>query len=122
MSGTGVHVIIHGAATAAAGVGAGLAQAPGSDTPIILTIQTGMVVGIAEQYGVSLKKVAAADLVLTFAAAMAGRGASQALVGWFPLWGNLLNATTAAAITEAIGWAANAYFADPGEKRAKNTA
>ncbi len=116
MSGKGVHVIIHGAATAAAGVGAGLAQLPGADTPVLITLQSGMVAGIAQQYGVSLTKTAAADLVLTFAASMAGRGISQLLLGWIPGAGNAINASTAAAITEAIGWAADTYFADSGIK------
>jgi hypothetical protein len=37
------------------------------------------------------------------AAATIGRAASQALIGWIPGIGNIINATTAAAITEAIG-------------------
>ena len=115
MAGKGVHVMIHGASTAAAGVGAGMAQLPGSDAPVIMSIQTGMVLGIAQQYRVSLTKTAAADLVLTFAASMAGRGISQVILGWIPGIGNAINATTAAAITEAIGWAANAYFSDQGQ-------
>jgi len=115
MAGKGVHVMIHGASTAAAGVGAGMAQLPGSDAPVIMSIQTGMVLGIAQQYRVSLTKTAAADLVLTFAASMAGRGISQVILGWIPGIGNAINATTAAAITEAIGWAAYAYFSDQGQ-------
>ena|ERR1035437_4176114 len=105
-----VHVIIHSAASAAAGVGAGLAQLPGSDAPVLVTIQSAMVAGIAQHYGVTLTKTAAADLVLTFAASMVGRGISQLLVGWIPGIGNAINASTAAGITEAIGWAANTYF------------
>ncbi len=117
MAGKGVHVIIHGASTAAAGVGAGLAQVPGADAPVLMSLQTAMVVGIAQQYDVSLTKAAAADLVLTFAASMAGRGISQILVGWVPVAGNAINASTAAAITEAIGWAADTYFSDPGQQK-----
>lgn len=110
MSDNAIHVMVHGASTAAAGVGAGLAQVPGSDMPVIMSIQTGMVVGIAQHYGVNLTKTAAADLVLTFAAGMAGRGVSQFLIGWFPVIGNAINASTAAGFTEAIGWAADTYF------------
>ena len=33
----------------------------------------------------------------------AAAAASQALIGWIPGIGNIINATTAAAITEAIG-------------------
>ena len=45
-------------------------------------------------------------------AAAAGRGLSQCLLGWVPGLGNAVNAVTAAALTEAIGWAADAYFAE----------
>lgn len=37
-------------------------------------------------------------------AATIGRAASQALIGWLPGAGNIINATTAAAITESVGW------------------
>jgi uncharacterized protein (DUF697 family) len=33
-------------------------------------------------------------------------------LGWLPGLGNAINAVTAAVLTEAIGWAADAYFAD----------
>lgn len=106
-----VHGVIHTAAAASAAVGAGLAQLPGSDMPVIMALQTAMIVGIAEVHGVNLKKTAAADLLLTFSAAVGGRALSQALVGWIPGVGNAINASTAAAVTEGIGWAAHAYFA-----------
>jgi len=32
------------------------------------------------------------------------------VLGWLPFLGNAVNAATAAAITEAIGWAAVAYL------------
>ena len=107
-----VHGIIHTASGASAAVGAGLAQVPGSDVPILVGIQTTMIVAIAEEYGVSISKVAAADLLLTFAATAVGRGLTQVLVGRVPGLGNVINASTAAALTEAVGWAADAYFAE----------
>ena len=117
MADTGVHVIIHGASVAAGGIGAGLAQIPGADMPVLAGLQATMIMGIAQQYNVTLQKWAAADLVMTFAASMAGRGISQVLIGWFPGIGNAINASTAAALTEAIGWAADAYFKDEGNRR-----
>ena len=33
-----------------------------------------------------------------------GRTASQVLIGWIPGVGNVINACTAATITETIGW------------------
>lgn len=107
-----VHGIIHASSTAAAAVGAGLAQLPGSDAPVLASIQTTMIVAIAREHGAEVTKAAAADLLLTFTATAVGRGISQWLVGWIPGWGNAVNATTAAALTEAVGWAADAYFED----------
>jgi len=107
-----IHGIIHTASAGAAGVGAGLAQIPGSDAPAIAGLQTTMIIAIAEERGISITRAAAADLLLTFAATTAGRGISQWLVGWIPGWGNAINASTAAALTEAVGWAADTYFAE----------
>lgn len=106
-----IHGIVHTASTAAAAVGAGLAQLPGSDAPVLAGLQTTMILAIASEHGVTTTKTAAADLLLTFMATHVGRGISQWLVGWAPGWGNAINATTAAALTEAVGWAANGYFA-----------
>lgn len=69
-----------------------------------------MIVAIAHEHGAAITKTAAADLLLTFTATHVGRGISQWLVGWVPGWGNAINASTAAALTEAVGWAADAYF------------
>lgn len=107
---TVVNGIIATAAASAAAVGAGLAQIPGSDAPVLCAIQTAMIVAIAQAQGVSITKAAAADLLLTFAATTGGRAVSQFLVGWIPGWGNAINATTAAALTTAVGKAAEAYF------------
>ncbi len=107
-----IHGIIHTASAASAGVGAGLAQLPGSDAPVLASIQTTMIIAVAEVHGASITKTAAAELLLTFSATIAGRGLSQWLVGWIPAYGNAINATTAAAVTEAVGWTADGYFAD----------
>ena len=106
-----VHGIIHTAAIASGSVGAGLAQLPGADAPVLTAIQTTMIIAIAHEHGTNITKTAAADLLLTFTATNLGRGASQWLVGWIPGWGNSINAATATALTEAVGWAADAYFA-----------
>ena len=105
-----IHVIIHGASASAAAVGAGLAQIPGSDMPIIMGIQTTMIVAIAHVHGAAITETAAADLVLTFAAGYGGRALSQVLVGWLPGFGNAINAATAAGLTETVGWAADTFF------------
>lgn len=48
------HAIIHTASAACAAVGAGLAQAPCSDSLIIAPIQTAMVVSLGQVFGVAL--------------------------------------------------------------------
>ncbi len=101
---------VHTAAAAAAAAGGGLAQVPGSDSAVITPIQVAMIVALGAAHGVPISKAAAAELILPFSAAALGRGASQFLLGWLPGLGNILNAATAAALTEAIGWAADAYF------------
>ena len=111
-----IHGLIHTAAAACAAVGGGLAQAPGSDTAVITPIQVAMVVAVGREHGVPTSGAAAAKLILPFSAAAAGRGISQWLVGWWPGVGNAINAATAAALTEAIGWAADAYFAEDGPR------
>ena len=99
--------IIHGAATAAAAAASGLAQAPGADNVVITPIQTAMIIAIGEVYDQKITKSAALAMLSSVSAGTAGRAASQFLIGWVPGLGNAVNASTAFAITEAIGWSAN---------------
>lgn len=96
--------IIHCASAAAAAVGGGLAQIPTSDNLIITPIQLSMAVSLGEVFGVTLDQSTAKAAVASAVAATVGRTASQVLIGWFPGVGNAINATTAATITETIGW------------------
>ncbi len=101
-----VRVIIHGAATASAAAGAGMAQVPTSDSVVIAPIQIGMVIGIGSVYGHSVTQTEALGIIAAAGAVGIGRKISQILVGWIPLWGNMTNASTAFALTEAVGWGA----------------
>ncbi len=107
-----VHTIIHGAAASAAAVGTGLAQIPGSDNVVITPIQVAMIIAIGEVHGQQLSKAAALSTLSAASAGVAGRTLSQFLVGWIPGYGNAINATTAFAITEAIGWAADKILSE----------
>lgn len=106
-SDTTIHTIIHGAATAAAAAASGLAQLPGSDNAVITPIQIAMITAIAKVHGKNLDKAAALAVLSGASAGIMGRTVSQFLVGWIPGVGNAINASTAFAITEAIGWAAD---------------
>ena len=102
-----IHTIVHGAAASAAAAAAGLAQIPGSDNAVITPIQVAMIIAIGEVHGQQLSKSAALSTLSAVSAGIAGRTLSQFLVGWIPGYGNAVNATTAFAITEAIGWGAD---------------
>lgn len=102
--------IIHVFAAVAGGVGFGLAQLPGSDAPVLVALQTAMILALADRHHVSLTRAAAAEIALTMAATMIGRGLSQLLLGWIPALGNAMNGLTAAAVTEAVGWFAIRWF------------
>jgi len=102
-----IHAIIHTASVTAGGIGAGLAQLPGSDMPALMALQTAMIVTIGHEHGCEITKSHAKSLLLTFPAGYGGRALSQFLVGWIPGYGNAVNASTAVAITETIGWTAD---------------
>jgi uncharacterized protein (DUF697 family) len=111
-----IHAIIHTASATAAGIGAGLAQLPGSDMPALIALQTAMIVAIGHEHGCEITKTQAKSLLLTLPAGYGGRAISQFLIGWIPGFGNAINAGTAATITESIGWAADAYFEEETEE------
>lgn len=98
------HAIIHSASASAGAVGAGLAQFPGSDNAIITPIQLVMTISLGRVFGLELTDSAARAALASVVAATVGRTASQLLIGWIPIAGNIINAGTAASITEAIGW------------------
>ena len=98
------HAIIHSASASAAAVGAGLAQIPCSDNAVITPIQLTMTISLGRVFGLELTESAARAAVASVAAATVGRTVSQILIGWIPIAGNLVNAGTAATVTEAIGW------------------
>lgn len=98
------HKIIHTAATSAGAIGAGLAQLPMSDSLAIMPIQIAMIASLGKVFGRDLSETTIKSLLGAAAATVAGRTASQVLLGWIPIFGNALNASTAFGITEAIGW------------------
>lgn len=99
------HGIIHTASTAAAAIGAGLAQIPGSDSAPLTAIQLTMTISLGKVFGKSLSESSAKAAMGSVAATTIGRTTSQIFIGWWPGIGNIINASTAAAVTEALGWA-----------------
>lgn len=106
------HAIIHSASASAAAVGGGLAQIPCSDNAIITPIQLAMTISLGRVFGLELGDSAAKAALASVAAATVGRAASQVLLGWIPIAGNIINAGTAASVTETIGWMLAEDFAN----------
>jgi len=99
------HKIIHIATASCGAVGFFSAQIPGSDYAIMAPIQITMIISIGGVFGVTIDKSWAKSLLGSYIATITGRALSQALLGWIPAIGNVINSGTAAALTEAIGWA-----------------
>ena len=104
------NLIIHPASVAAGAVGAGLAQIPLADSAVITPIQIAMIIGLGAAFGISVTEGAAKGIATGAVAGYIGRGLSQLLLGWIPVAGNAINASTAAALTQSIGWIAVRHF------------
>jgi len=102
------NIAIHSAAAAAAAIGGGLAQLPGSDNVPLVAVQITLAITLGNIFGIQITETAGRGMVMTALSAMTGpviaRVASQIICGWIPGAGNAVNATTAASITEAVGW------------------
>lgn len=110
------HALIHSVSGTAAAIGGGMAQVPLSDALLLIPLQASMVVAIALIHGRRVQEATATTILGTLGATMFGRAISQLLVGWIPVFGNTVNAGTAAAITETVGWAAYKFFERLGDE------
>ena len=101
------NVAIHTGAVAAAGIGAGLAQLPGSDNVALIAVQITMAIALGKIFDIQVSDTVIRGMVMTALTSMTGsviaRTISQFVVGWIPGAGNAVNAATAAGITEAVG-------------------
>lgn len=113
------HFIIHSVSTAAAGVGAGMAQLPFPDATVLLPIQTAMVIALGKIFHIKLEQGAAKALATQFLAQKAGQMTARFLAGKLPVAGNIVNGSTAAAITESYGWLIAKEFSEEYEKKLK---
>ena len=99
------HRIIHTSSVSGAGVAAGMAQIPLADIPVLQGIEITMVINLGGVFGIDVGESTAKSLIVMALGTIAGRGISQALIGWVPGIGNAINAATAAALIESLGWA-----------------
>ena len=110
-----VHAIIHSASASAAAIGGGLANIPGSDAPVLVTLQTGMIIAIGAVFNKKITDSIAKSMLADFLGVSIGKVVANVLSGWLPGIGNGINATTAASLTELIGWTVANDFANDTE-------
>lgn len=100
------HLAIHSATTAAAAAGA--IPIPMSDAIPITAAQIAMIVQLGKVFGITLSQSAAKSVMNVGIAQSAGRAVAAGLIKAIPgagtLIGGVISATTAAALTEALGW------------------
>lgn len=100
------HLAIHSATTAAAAAGA--IPIPMSDAIPITAAQIAMIVQLGKVFGITLSQAAAKSVINVGITQSAGRAVATSLIKAVP-WagtviGGVIGATTAAALTEALGW------------------
>ena len=100
------HAAIHSASTAAAAAGA--IPIPMSDAIPITAAQIGMIVALGKIFGISLSQAAAKSLAGVGLAQGAGRAIFTNVLKLIPgagtVAGSVIGATTAAGLTETLGW------------------
>lgn len=90
------HIAIHTATTAAAAAGA---------IPIPITAaQIAMIISLGKIFDVVLSQSAAKSIVSVTITQQAGRALYANILKTIPVAGSVIGATTAAMITEALGW------------------
>ena len=94
--------IVHASSTAAAAA-ASATIIPGSDSVAIMPIQVAMVAAIAREYGHDLSTSLVKSVVYASLGSIAGRAGAGLLLRFIPVAGNLVRASVAFSVTEALG-------------------
>lgn len=100
------HIAIHSAASAAATAGA--VPIPMSDAIPITAAQIGMIVALGKAFKITLSQAAAKSIASVTVTQQAGRAIFANILKSIPgagtVAGSVIGATTAATLTEALGW------------------
>lgn len=100
------HRAIHSASTAAAAAGA--VPIPMSDAVPITAAQIGMIISLGKVFGITLSQAAAKSIAVVALTQQAGRAIFANILKMIPgagtVAGSVIGATTAATLTEALGW------------------
>ena len=99
------HIAIHSATTAAAAAGA--IPIPMSDAIPITAAQVAMIISLGKVFGISLSQSAAKSIASVVVTQQAGHAIFANILKCIPgggVAGAVVGATTAATLTEALGW------------------
>lgn len=100
------HVAIHSATAAAAAAGA--VPIPMSDAVPITAAQIGMIVALGKAFDITLSDAAAKSIASVGLAQQAGRAIASNVLKMIPgvgtIAGGIVGASTAAVLTETLGW------------------
>lgn len=100
------HVAIHSATTASAAAGA--IPLPMADAIPITAAQIGMIIALGKAFDVTLTEAAAKSLISVSLTQQAGRFVAANAIKMIPgagsIVGGIISASTAAALTETLGW------------------
>ena len=96
--------IIHTASAAAATAAAAMVV-PGSDSVAIAPIQVAMITVLADEFDVHWTDAAVKSTLYATLGTMVGKGSANLVLRWVPVYGNVIRATVAISVTQALGWA-----------------
>jgi uncharacterized protein (DUF697 family) len=95
-------LIINAAATAAGGAAA-MSVVPGSDSVAIMPIQVAMVAAVAREYGIEPSASLVKSTIYASLGSIVGKAGAGLLLRWTPVAGNLVRASVAFSVTQALG-------------------
>jgi len=104
--------LIQSVAANSAVVGFGPTQTPLAENPSIGPLQVEMAVSLGRAFGIELTSAAAKRLVMACSIGYLCQKAAQLVAGWIPIEAkdNIARATTAAALTQEVGWSLVYHF------------
>lgn len=108
-----VNEIISAASVYSAELELELVQGTSQDSLSIVSVQSNMIKAIALEYGVEIGVDVSNELLQKLSAQMKDRqvhSSRQSMLGWLPGIQNIASESEVAAMTEALGWAANSHF------------
>ena len=102
--------IILGYASACSIVSGILANTVAGDIPFLAVLNAAMIIQLADLCGKSLTIAAATATATQLFAVVAGGYLAAKLFTWFPVFGNIINASIAFGLAQVIGWTAFAMY------------